>query len=315
MSTLVLIPCFNEEKTIADTINAVRKFVTKADICVIDNASTDSTSMIARNLGVKVIFEPQKGKGYAIRRGFEQLSKSHNCVFMLDGDNTYSTKEFKTGERFILQDGYDMIVGRRTFKNESSTSVPRFRRGHLLGNVLLTRLFNGLFGFRIDDTLSGWRIFSPQFVNSFTGGASGFEIETELNAHSFLIKSRSKSVPVEYYARPHGSVYKLRTYKDGLKFAKRLLSLFTSERPAIAFFLLSLPWFTGSLILLINVLENYFRINLVPNLPSFIASVGMFIVGVIHLTIGLVLENVRITRATVVRFQYRNFGASEFQNK
>jgi hypothetical protein len=172
------------------------------------------------------------------------------------------------------------------------------------GNALLSGIFKTLFGIEIKDTLSGWRCFSPGFVRSFPGGASGFELETELNAHAFLINGALICIDVGYRGRIEGASSKLNTTKDGIKILRRLLFLFRTERPLVAYTALGIPWFILSLILIKNVLENYFELNLIPNFPSLIAGVGSFIASVLLWTTGMLLANQRITRASIARYRY-----------
>jgi glycosyltransferase involved in cell wall biosynthesis len=304
MKILALIPCHNEELSIELTINEIRSVVPDIEIWVIDNGSLDKTSFIAEELGARVIKCPTLGKGFAIRLAFSKIDSQFDAIFMVDGDYTYSIENLNQAIDMIVNDGYDMVVGNRVEAWDGAARGKHYRRGHTRGNAFLTGIFKALFGIEIKDTLSGWRCFSPGFVRSFPGGASGFELETELNAHIFLIKGAVKSIDIGYRGRIEGATSKLHTIKDGTKILRRLLFLFRTERPLIAYTGLGIPWFILSLILIRNVLESYFRLNLIPNFPSLIAGVGSFIASVLLWTTGMLLANQRITRASIARYQY-----------
>jgi len=305
MKVLALIPCNNEELSIGLTINEIRTYIPDIEIWVIDNGSTDKTGVLAQELGARVIKCPTLGKGYAIRSAFSKVGDRFDAIFMVDGDHTYSIENLSLAIDAIVNDGFDMVVGTRVQEDWNiATRGNHYRRGHSSGNILLTRFFKFLFGIEIKDTLSGWRCFSPGFVRSFPGGASGFELETELNAHIFLIQGAFKSLDVGYRGRVEGANSKLHTIKDGLRILRRLLFLFRSERPLIAYTALGAPWFILSLILIRNVLDTYFTLSLIPNFPSLIAGVGSFIASVLLWTTGMLLANQRITRASIARYQY-----------
>jgi len=309
LKILVILPCHNEAASISQTIEDVRHNIPSADIWVVDNVSTDETVEIARRLDVVVFSEPVLGKGFAIRNAFSRVGPGeYDAIFMTDGDDTYSLGNFNTALKMIIKDGFDMVIGERIPQKFDSDSrrVP-FRRGHQLGNILLSKVHEILFGIKIQDTLSGWRLMSPAFVGSFSGGATGFEIESELNAHCYTLKCKCGSVPVKYVGRKLGSDSKLNTYSDGLRILRRLLSLFRSERPLVAYILLSLPWLVGSLFLIRNVLANYFELHLIPNFPSLIAGVSGLTIAILLFVTGVLLENVRLQRVQAARFQFAKF--------
>jgi glycosyltransferase involved in cell wall biosynthesis len=304
MKVLALIPCHNEELSIGLTINEIRSVVPDIEIWVIDNGSLDRTSFIAKELGARVIKCPTLGKGYAIRLAFSKIDSQFDAIFMVDGDYTYSIENLNQAIDMIVNDGFDMVVGTRVEEWDNASRGKHYRRGHTKGNALLSGIFKTLFGIEIKDTLSGWRCFSPGFVRSFPGGASGFELETELNAHAFLINGALICIDVGYRGRIEGASSKLNTTKDGIKILRRLLFLFRTERPLVAYTALGIPWFILSLILIKSVLENYFELNLIPNFPSLIAGVGSFIASVLLWTTGMLLANQRITRASMARYRY-----------
>lgn len=301
----VVIPCLNEAESIRATIREIRLVVPKAIIAVVDNGSTDKTVEVAVSENVTVWHEPLKGKGYAVRHGFVRIPDSCDVVFITDGDDTHSIAPLEEALRLVRENGYDMVVGRRVPEavvdpNRSES----FRFGHNVGNTLLTRTFRTLFPVQINDTLSGWRLISRGFAMSFTGGDSGFEIETELNAHAFLLKCPVAEVAVPYRGRGEESFSKLNTFRDGFRILRKNLKLFRSERPYIAFAITALPWAIVSALLLLRSLVDYFDTGLVPHFPSLVASVGSFLMAALLWVTGMILERVRISREAFARYIY-----------
>lgn len=305
MKVVAIIPCLNEELSIANTIRSIRSANNKLEIIVVDNGSTDNTVLIAKKSGARVLREPKKGKGFAVRRAFANLPKEAEIVFIVDGDDTYGIENLGKAIKLVLVDGYDMVVGaRKTVNSNDSTRKAEFRIGHSFGNLILSSVFRKLFKIDIADTLSGWRVLSRSFVDSFPGGDSAFEIEAELNAHAFTLSVAVCEVPVDYIGRLDGSNSKLRTYRDGWLILRRNFRLYKSERPMLAYSLLSTPWILISAILLIRVLNTYFETGLVPQFPSLIAAVGGFIVSCNLWVTGMILERVRLQRVALARFAY-----------
>lgn len=301
----VIIPCLNEERSIRPTIEAIKKVAPAARVLVVDNGSIDRTVEICTSLAVEVLYEPNKGKGFAFRRGISNLDKDCKYVFMIDGDDTYDVNNLYQGIKLIDQ-GFDMVVGvREVVEDGAYDRSQQFRRGHKTGNRLLTCAYRALFGITLSDTLSGWRLMSRGYVESFTGGASGFEIEAELNVHAYTLPAAVAEITVAYKGRLKDSHSKLNTYKDGWAILRRNLSLYKSERPAIAYSLLATPWLLVSSVLGIRVAKTYLETQLVPQFPSLIVGITTFIVAGNLWVTGMILEHVRSNRVQLARVIYK----------
>lgn len=302
----MILPCLNEELAIGPTIEAIRKVAPTARILVVDNGSSDRTLEIATQSGADVLHEPNKGKGFAFRRGISNLDHDCKYVFMIDGDDTYEVKKLHEGINLIDR-GYDMVVGvREEVSIQATDRSLHYRRGHKSGNRLLTYAYKKLFGISLSDTLSGWRLMSRGYVDSFAGGASGFEIEAELNVHAYTLSAAIIEIPIAYNGRYEGSHSKLNTYKDGWAILRRNLALYKSERPSLAYSLLASPWLLISLILGIRVGKTYLETQLVPQFPSLIVGIATFIVAGNLWVTGMVLEHVRSIRVQIARSIYKN---------
>ena len=304
---LVLLPCLNESEALGRTILRIRNEISSARIVVIDNGSTDDSVEVANRLNVRVIHQPLRGKGNAFRSGLNSLEKNDVAVLMIDSDDTYGLENLEHAIAAIQHHGYDMVVGtRKTDISQSLVLGEPFRLGHILGNKALSTLGQILHPAGIEDTLSGWRVFSPRFLKSFPGGSSGFEIEAELNAHAYLMNSPVMNVEVSYRGRAQGSNSKLNTYKDGFRILKTSLRFFRNDRPQIAFTLFSIPWLIGSTIFIYRAVIGYLRSGLVAQFPSLIAGTGAFVVSSLLLVTGMILERIKQVRVNNARYAYRN---------
>lgn len=308
MSLLVIIPCFNEGLSIQQTISTIRDEAPEAQIIVVDNASTDDTSARARALDVIVVSEPRPGKGHAFRRGLRFLTHQTSAVLMVDGDATYGMEPLNKAVEMVSRQNYDMVIGVRSESSiDTNGRSDQYRPGHVLGNRMLSRLFSSFFSLRITDTLSGWRVFSPAFLYSFHGGYSGFELETELNAHVKSVGALIAELPVSYHGRVEGSESKLSTYRDGWKILRRNIQLVKNERPLVAFGSMAMPWLVISVLLLFLVLKDFLNTGLVPRFPSLIAAVGSFAISSQLWVTGMILERVKLNRNTTLQSIYRNW--------
>ena len=281
----VLIPCYNESKTIKKVVSDYKKVLPEADIYVYDNNSSDGTDKIASESGAIVRYERKQGKGNVIRSMFQDIEA--DCYIMVNGDDTYPAENAREMCDLVLNDGIDMVIGDRL----SSTYFQENKRPfHNMGNKLVRNLIEIMFKTNIKDIMTGYRAFSYKFVKTFPVLSKGFEIETEMSIHAVDKNFTLKEIPVMYRDRPEGSVSKLNTYKDGLKVLKTIGTLFKEYKPALFFNIIALIVFIISIILAVPVFSEYFRTGLVPRIPTLVVSGILFIVGLLLETTGLILQ-------------------------
>ncbi len=281
----VLIPCYNESKTIKKVVEDYKKALPEADIYVYDNNSSDHTDEIARKAGAIVKYEYRQGKGNVIRSMFKDIDA--DCYLMIDGDDTYPAENAKEMCDLILEKKADMVIGDRL----SSTYFTENKRPfHNFGNRLVRGLINFLFESDVRDIMTGYRAFSYEFVKTFPVLSKGFEIETEMTIHALDKNFLLKEVKVGYRDRPAGSVSKLNTYRDGFRVLKTIGRLFKEYKPTIFFSLLSLLFLIISFAFGIPVFAEYFKTGLVPRYPTLIFSGFMLMIAIILFACGLILE-------------------------
>ncbi len=293
----VLIPCHNEERTIAQVVRDFRVALPEAVVYVYDNASTDTTSLVARQSGAIVRNEPLKGKGNVVRRMFADIDA--DIYVLVDGDDTYDASRAPEMVRALLDNSLDMVTGQR------STDVhAAYRRGHRFGNKLLSGIVRRIFGDRVVDMLSGYRVFSRRYVKSFPALSQGFEIETELTVHALELRMPMMEVLTQYKERPEGSTSKLRSYRDGIRILWLIFLLVKEERPLQFFSGLFLLLATISIGLAVPIVAEFIRTGLVPRLPTAILSTGMMLLAFLSLAVGLILDTVTHGRREMKRLSY-----------
>ena len=282
----VLIPCYNESKTIAKVVKDFRAVLPEGSVIyVYDNNSTDGTADIAREAGAVVRYEYQQGKGNVIRRMFREVDAE--CYLMVDGDDTYPAEFAPEMISKVLDRKVDMVVGDRL----SSTYFKENKRPfHNLGNSMVRAFINTLFKSNIKDIMTGYRAFSFQFVKSFPVLSRGFEIETEMSIHAIDKNMSMENVIIEYRDRPEGSESKLNTYSDGFKVLRTIARLFRTYKPMAYFGILSFILFALAAGFFIPVLITYIQTGLVPNFPTLIVCGFAVIAGVLSFFAGLILE-------------------------
>ncbi|MBQ8326206.1 MAG: glycosyltransferase [Lachnospiraceae bacterium] len=282
----VLIPCYNEEQTIAKVIKDTKKYLPESTIYVYDNNSTDRTSEIAALEGAIVRREHMQGKGNVIRRMFREIDAE--CYLMIDGDDTYPLEFAPQMVDSVLVKQSDMVIGDRL----SSTYFTENKRPfHNFGNSLVRFSINHLFHTKIKDIMTGYRAFSYQFVKTFPVLSKGFEIETEMTIHAVNNNMQIDNVIVEYRDRPEGSESKLNTYSDGFKVLKTIMKLFKNYKPFAFFTTISLILFALSIGFMIPVLVTYFKTHLVPNFPTLITCGFTALAAIQSLFAGMILSN------------------------
>ncbi|HEY7977220.1 MAG TPA: glycosyltransferase family 2 protein [Rhizomicrobium sp.] len=293
----VLIPCYNEEAAIAQTVADFRAALPMATVYVYDNNSKDQTIARAKEAGAIVRSEPRQGKGNVVRRMFADIEA--DVYVLTDGDDTYDATVAPALVQKLLDESYDIVSGRRI-----ATAKDAYRAGHVLGNKLLTGLTALMFNVRLLDMLTGYRIMSRRFVKSFPVISAGFAIETELTVHAVRLLMPMIEVDTKYKERPEGSVSKLSTYKDGFKILFTIISLVREERPFIFFGALFAIFALLSLILGIPVVLEYVRTGYVPRLPTAVLSVALMLLAFLSLFSGLILDTVTRGRWELKRLSY-----------
>lgn len=249
----VLIPCYNEAKTIEKVIKDFKKVLPEAVIYVYDNNSDDGTAEIAESAGAVVGYEYQQGKGNVIRTMFREVNA--RCYLMIDGDDTYPAENAKEMVDRVLNKKADMVIGDRL----SSTYFTENKRlFHNFGNKIVRKLINILFHNDIRDIMTGYRAFSYQFVKSFPVLSKGFEIETEMTIHALDKNMQLENVIVSYRDRPEGSESKLNTYSDGIKVLKTIGKLFKNYKPFAFFGSVALVLIAAAALFFVPVLNNIF---------------------------------------------------------
>jgi glycosyltransferase involved in cell wall biosynthesis len=298
----VVLPCYNEEAAIGETIAGFRAALPGATIYVYDNNSSDRTVEIARAGGAVVRTERQQGKGNVVRRMFADVDA--DMYVMADGDLTYDPKAAPKMLAMLVDEQLDMVVGTRQHE-----AADAYRGGHVLGNKLFTGLLSGLFGRSFSDIFSGYRVFSRRFVKSFPVLSAGFEIETEISVHALELRMPVGEVATAYGARPEGSASKLSTYRDGWRILKTIGLLYRVERPVLFYGSVGALILGVALILAIPLVLTYLDTGLVPRFPTAILITGMTIVAVLCFFTGLILDTVTRGRREVRRLAYLSLPA------
>ncbi len=298
---VVVIPCLNESLAIGATIREILSFVPSAQIYVVDNNSSDSTALNAKKEGAIVVYEPAPGKGRAFRAALKAIPKNFDALLMVDGDGTYGVSRITEALALINKSGVDLVVGTRKTKTKAGQT---YRRGHRLGNrgfSLISKLFHSS---EIEDSLSGWRLMSHQFIGTFPANSRGFEIETEINAHARNFDLKVANIEVEYRERLSETFSKLRTYKDGSKILLSNFRIALQNRPltflgvpALLAELLALP-------LIYRALSGYLRTGFVEQFPSLLVGTILAVGGSIILAISYLLEQMRRMHVSGTRQSY-----------
>lgn len=282
----ILIPCYNEEKTVQGVIRDFRGELPGAEIYVFDNNSTDHTVAMAREAGARVVRERRQGKGYVVQTIFREVEA--DIYLMVDGDGTYPAAEVHKLIQPILLGEADMAVGSRLMHGSESN----FRVLNRIGNQFFLQAVNVIFKVKLTDILSGYRAFNRTFVKNVPIFGGGFEIEAELTMKALARGYRIVELPVDLKARPAGSFSKIRILQDGFLILNTILSLFRDYKPLTFFgsaglFLVALGFVPGTI-----VIVEFFKTGLVPRLPSALLAVGLVLSGMLLIAVGFVLHTV-----------------------
>jgi len=281
----VLVPCYNEARAIAKVVGDFRVALPGATIYVYDNNSTDGTGEAAKEAGAVVRRETRQGKGYVVRRMFNDIEA--DIYVLVDGDATYDAPSAPSMIAKLLSDRLDMVVATRVDRDEKA-----YRRGHRAGNRLLTGFVAHIFGRAFTDILSGYRVFSRRFVKSFPILSGGFEIETELTVHALELELPVGEVATPYYSRPSGSASKLSTWHDGFRILWTVLKLYRAERPLALFGSFGIALALIAIGLAIPIFITYLQQGLVPRLPTAVLSTGLMLLAFLSIACGLILDTV-----------------------
>ena len=305
-SVAVLIPCYNESRTIEKVVHDFKRVLPQATIYVYDNNSTDGTGDIAARAGAIVRRERMQGKGNVIRRMFREIDA--DCYVMTDGDDTYPAENAPEMVRLVLEEQADMVVGDRL----SSTYFTQNKRPfHNMGNSVVRAAINRLFRSDIKDIMTGYRAFSYAFVKTYPVLAKGFEIETEMTIHAINRRMQVRNVIVDYRDRPSGSVSKLNTFSDGAKVLLTIARLYKNYRPFAFFGLLALLLGGVSVGFFIPVLLEYLRTGLVPRFPTLIACCVTLLAALLLFIAGLILSTLQAKDERDFEFQLQQVCARQ----
>ncbi len=298
----VLIPCYNEERAIGAVVRDFRVALPHATVFVYDNASDDRTAEVARQAGAVVCFEPLRGKGNVVRRMFADIDA--DIYVLVDGDDTYDAAAAPALIQRLYRENLDLVNAARSVADDTP-----YRLGHRFGNVMLTSFVRWLFDDRLNDMLSGYKLFSRRFVKSFPALASGFEIETELTVHALELRLPMAEVNTHYKDRPEGSTSKLSTFRDGFRILWTIFTLVREERPFPFFATIFVILASISLGLAWPVFIVYLETGLVPRFPTAILASAVMLLGFLSLVCGLILDTVTRGRQELKRIHYLSLAA------
>lgn len=281
----VLVPCYNESRTIKKVVEDFKRVLPEAVIYIYDNNSTDGTDEIARGAGAIVRYEYKQGKGNVIRRMFRDIDAE--CYIMIDGDDTYPAEAAPEMVKMVFEQNADMVVGDRLSSTYFSENKRPF---HNFGNSLMRYGINKLFRTDIKDVMTGYRAFSYEFVKTFPVVSKGFEIETEMTIHAVNYNMQVENLVVEFRDRPEGSVSKLNTYSDGLRVIRKMIQLYRNYKPLHFFGIICAVLILAALLLMIPIFRVYLESGLVPRFPTLIVCGFMVLAGIQSFFAGMILE-------------------------
>jgi glycosyltransferase involved in cell wall biosynthesis len=290
----IVLPAFNEELTVAATIEDFYQELPNASIWVVNNRSTDTTEQVARatmqRLGCRggVVNESRPGKGNAVRRAL--LDIDADVYIMADADLTYPASDVHELLKPVLAGDADMVVGDR--HSQGQYAVENKRALHGFGNRLVRDLVNWLFSASLADIMSGYRVFNRRFVKSYPILVEGFEIETDMTLHALDKRFRIVEIPSDYRDRPDGSFSKLNTVKDGVRVVSTIWNILRYYRPMLFFGGCAILFAIMGLIAAVPVINDWVREQYIHHVPLAILATGLELVAVAMGSIGLILDSI-----------------------
>lgn len=286
MKIAVLIPCYNEELTVAKVVQDFKKALPEADIFVYDNNSSDRTIEIAQKAGAIVRREGRQGKGNVVRTMFREIEA--DVYVLVDGDDTYPAEEVHGLIEHVVRNEADMVIGDRL--SNGRYQEQNKRNFHEFGNKLVQTLVNRIFNSDIRDIMTGYRVFSRFFVKNFPILSKGFQIETEMTVFALNHNFKVKESAITYRDRPEGSFSKLNTIRDGAKVLNILYELFKNTRPMLFFALVSFIFFVASLVVGVPVIYEFILTHYITLVPSAILASGLAVMAALFLIVALILD-------------------------
>lgn len=299
-SVAVLIPCYNEEKTIGQVVSSFKKYLPNAVVYVYDNSSEDNSAEIAREAGAIVAYVSARGKGNVVRKMFADINA--DIYIMADGDTTYTASDAPKMIAALKKTNSDMVVAVRKEKSDKA-----YREGHKIGNKLFNLILRALFNSDFSDIFSGYRAFSRRFVKTFPVTSNGFEIEAELSIHAITLSIPYTEIDSIYLERPKNSFSKLSTFADGFKILFSIINLLRETRPLFFFGLISVFLFFLSIFLAYPIITEFLETGLVPRIPTAILSTGTMMISFVSLICGLILDSISKTRLDMKKLHYLMF--------
>ncbi len=290
----VLVPCYNEEVTVAKVVKDFRRALPGATVYVFDNNSTDGTAKLAREAGAIVVPAPRQGKGFVVRQMFDEVEA--DLYVLVDGDDTYPAEEAPRLIAEVYDQGADMVVGSRLSEFEDAS----FRKFHQFGNHIITGCVSFLFRTRVVDMLSGYRVFTRRFVKSIPLASRGFEIETELTLQAVAKGFHTVESPIFYRKRPEGSFSKLNTFSDGILVFKSIFIIFRYFKPLLFFGIIAFVLSLASFVFGLRPILEYLREGWVHAVPRAILASGVGVLAMLSMAVGVILD-------TVLRLHNENF--------
>ena len=294
----VIIPCLNEETTIRSVVTGFKAILPEATVYVYDNGSTDATIKFAGDAGAIVREVSTRGKGNVVKAMFRDVDADYYII--IDGDDTYPVASAVNMLSFAVENKTDMVVGSRikTYKDSKS------RRGHYLGNRLLTSFVNYLFKANYSDLLSGYRVMSRRFVKSAPLFAGGFEVESILSVHAAEVDAKVIEFPIQYLPRKDESSSKLNTLQDGFFIVIKIIDLFKDNRPKLFFGSAAVVFFLAGLLVGLPVISEFVSTHYVSRIPSAILATGLMIFSAISITAGVIIGAVSKARREIKKLAF-----------